>query len=156
MGVMILPMTLVAAWVLGITGVAAPGAPDGAPWDVLVLHWTLFMPVGIVFLVSALMHTVFAHRTASNIGWRTNGFQYEIGFVSLGLGLAGLWATYQSADAWIAVAIPTAAFLVLAGLYHVVEIRRDGNYAPGNTVILISDFGTPATLWAMLAATGSL
>ncbi len=156
MGVIILPLTLVAAWILGLAGVPAPGAPDGAAWDVLVLHWTLFLPVGIIFIVSAFMHTALARRTAAGIGWHTNGFQYELGFVSLGLGLAGIWATYQTSDAWIAVAIPTAVFLVLAGLYHVVGIVRDGNYAPGNTIILISDFGTPVTLWAMLAAVGAL
>ena len=156
MGVIILPLTLLAAWILGLAGVSAPGAPAGAPWDVLVLHWTLFMAVGVIFVVSAFMHTVLARQTAASIGWQTNGFQYELGFVSLGLGVAAIWASYQSSDAWIAVAIPTAAFLVLAGLNHVVEIVRDRNYAPGNTIILISDFGTPITLWAMLAATGSL
>jgi len=94
--------------------------------------------------------------TAASIGWQTNGFQYEIGFVSLGLGIAGIWATYQGSEAWIAVAIPTTAFLFLAGVNHLIEMVRDRNYAPGNSVIIISDFGTPITLWAMLAAVGAL
>ncbi|MBM3635235.1 MAG: stearoyl-CoA 9-desaturase [Actinobacteria bacterium] len=156
MGVVIIPLTLLVAWILGLAGVSAPGASAGASWDELVLHWTLFMPVGIVFLVSAVMHTVLARRTAASIGWQTNGFQYEIGFVSLGLGIAGIWATYQGSEAWIAVAIPTTAFLFLAGVNHLIEMVRDRNYAPGNSVIIISDFGTPITLWAMLAAVGAL
>lgn len=156
MGVVIIPLTLLAAWILGLAGVSAPGASAGASWDELVLHWTLFMPVGIVFLVSAVMHTVLARRTAASIGWQTNGFQYEIGFVSLGLGIAGIWATYQGSEAWIAVAIPTTAFLFLAGVNHLIEMMRDRNYAPGNSVIIISDFGIPITLWAMLASVGAL
>ena len=74
----------------------------------------------------------------------------------LGLGIAGIWATYQSSDAWIAVTIPTTAFLVLAGINHVIEMARDRNYAPGNSVIVISDLGIPITLWAMLASVGAL
>lgn len=148
---------LALAWILGLAGVSAPGSPAGATWDPQVLHWTLWLPVGIGFLVSGVMHTVFAKRTAKMIGWTTNGFQYEIGFVSLGLGIAGVWATYMSSsDAWVILAIPTTTFLVLAGINHVIEIVREKNHAPGNTLILISDFGTPITLWAMLAATGSL
>ncbi len=148
---------LALAWILGLAGVSAPGSPDGIAWDLQVLHWTLWLPVGIAFLVSGVMHTVFAKRTSKMIGWQTNGFQYEIGFVSLGLGIAGVWSTYMSSsDAWVIMAIPTTTFLVLAGINHVIEIVREKNYAPGNTLILISDFGTPITLWAMLAATGSL
>jgi len=38
----------------------------------------------------------------------------------------------------------------------VVEMVRDRNFAPGNSVIVISDFGIPITLWAMLASVGAL
>jgi hypothetical protein len=37
-----------------------------------------------------------------------------------------------------------------------VEIVREQNYAPGNTVILVSDFGIPLSLLALLIATGAL
>jgi hypothetical protein len=40
--------------------------------------------------------------------------------------------------------------------YHVVEIVRERNYAPGNTAILISDFGVPISLFALLISTGAI
>ncbi len=51
------------------------------------MRWMLFLPAGIQFIVSGFMHTVFAKSTASGIGWKTNGFQYELGFASWGLGI---------------------------------------------------------------------
>jgi hypothetical protein len=39
---------------------------------------------------------------------------------------------------------------------HVREIIRDRNYAPGNTAILISDFGVPVSLVALLLATNAI
>jgi uncharacterized membrane protein HdeD (DUF308 family) len=47
-------------------------------------------------------------------------------------------------------------FLLLAGVNHIVEIFRDRNYAPGNTVILVSDLGVPISLFALLLSTGAL
>ncbi len=47
-------------------------------------------------------------------------------------------------------------FLLLAGVNHVREIFRDRNYAPGNTVILISDIGVPVSLLVLLISTGAI
>jgi len=86
----------------------------------------------------------------------TNGFQYEIGFVSLGLGIAGVLAPYMNPDSWIIISIPTTTFLVLAGVNHVIEMVEKKNYAPGNTLVLISDFGTPLSLWILLFMTSTI
>ena len=155
MGVIIIPLTLLAAWILGLAGVSAPGAPADAPWDVLVLHWTLFMPVGIIFIVSAFMHTVLARRTAASIGWQTNGFQYEIGFASLGLGVAGILAGATVPAAWLPVAAAGAIFLVLAGANHVREMAKDRNFSAGNTTILLYDFGLPISYAIALFSVGA-
>jgi len=103
----------------------------------------LFLPGGIMFLVSGVMHTVFAKSTAKNIGWQTNGFQYEIGFVSLGLGLAGIVAGQSGYGAWWPIAIAQSVFLVLAGANHVRDMAKERNFAPGNTLVLLYDFGLP-------------
>ena len=154
MGLMV-PATFVVAWVLALTGTTAPGAVNGEATDVNSLRWMLFF-TGIIFLVSSVMHTILARKTAASIGWTTNGFQYEIGFVSLGLGLACLYAGQHSKEAWIAVAIPVFTFLVLAGINHVIEIVREKNYAPNNTLILIWDFGMPISIVALLFSTGAV
>ncbi|MFM8527769.1 MAG: DUF6790 family protein [bacterium] len=97
-----------------------------------------------------------SRKTAASIGWTTNGFQYEIAFVSLGLGLACLYAGHKGKEAWIAVALPTVTFLFLAGVNHLIEIVREKNYAPNNTLILIWDFGMPISLVALLFSTGAI
>ena len=154
MGLMV-PATFVVAWILALTGTQAPGAVAGEASDVNSLRWMLFF-TGIIFLVSAFMHSVLAKKTAASIGWTTNGFQYEIAFASLGLGLACLYAGQDSKEAWIAVTIPTVTFLFLAGVNHLIEVVREKNYAPNNTLILIWDFGMPISLVALLFATGSI
>ena len=105
-----------------------------------------------MFIVSGLMHTKYAEKTAALIGWQTNGFQYELGFVSFGLGGAGVYASLHGVESWITMAIPTTTFLLFAGINHVVEMIRDHNYNPGNTFVCISDFGIPISIWALLLA----
>ena len=154
MGLMV-PATFVVAWILSITNSGAPGGVSGEAWDVNALRWMFFFS-GIIFLVSSVMHSVLAKKTAASIGWVTNGFQYEIAFVSLGLGLACLYAGSNEKEAWIAAFLPTFTFLFLAGVNHLIEIVRDKNYAPNNTLILIWDFGMPISIVALLFATGAV
>ncbi len=116
------------------------------------MRWLLFLPVGIQFIVSGFMHTVFAKSTAKNIGWVTNGFQYEIGFVCWGIGIAGLLAMVRGPEAWLVSSVPVIVFLVLAGVQHVKQMAVERNFKPGNSLILISDFGLPISLIALLLA----
>lgn len=154
MGVLILPLTLVIGWALAIFGVGAPGASPGDSFSVVALHWMFYIPAGFMFIASGFMHTVFAKKTAENIGWATNGFQYELGFICFGLGLAGVISAYQGSGAWLALTVVISFFLVLAGVNHVIEIVKSKNYAPGNTLVLIYDFGLPISLWALMFSAG--
>ena len=74
------------------------------------------------------------------------------GVLSLGLGIAGIYASMNGSQSWIAVTIPTSTFLFFAGVNHVVEMVRNHNDNPGNTFVCISDFGVPISLWALLFA----
>ena len=105
-----------------------------------------------MFVASFFMHTVFARKTAANIGWQTNGFQYEIGFASLGLGVAGILAGATVPAAWLPVAAAGAIFLVLAGANHIREMAKDRNFSAGNTTILLYDFGLPLSYAIALIA----
>ena len=152
MGVWIVSFTLILAWALAILGISAPGQSNGSVFAVSALHWMFYLPAGWMFLASGVMHTFFAKSTAKNIGWKTNGFQYELGFVSYGLGLAGIVAAYKGESTWLVLTIVISFFLLLAGVNHIVEMIRSKNYSPGNTIILIYDFGLPISLWALLYA----
>ncbi len=152
MGVLILPIVWIVAWVLALAQVQASGYHADQGFSVNAIRWMLYLPAGWMFIVSGVMHTKYARRTAEMIGWQTNGFQYELGFVSFGLGIAGIYASTRGSESWMAVTIPTTTFLVFAGINHVVEMVRDHNYNPGNTFVCISDFGIPISLWALLFA----
>ncbi len=157
MGVVIVPLVLIIAWVLSLLGVTAPGANPGEPFAENAMSWMLSLPVGAMFIVSGFMHTVFAKKTAANIGWQTNGFQYEIGFGSFGMGIAGFVAAgTDQTVAWVCVSIAASVFLLGAAANHFREMIKDKNFAPGNTIINISNIGLPVSLWALLFATGAV
>ncbi len=152
---LVLPGMLVLAWIFALTGSTPPGAVIGESADISSLRWILYF-AGWVFLFSSVMHTFFAQKIAESIGWKTNGFQYELGFVSLGLGLGSLYAAQNGKQAWIAITLPIVTFLFLAGLNHLKEIVKDKNYAPNNTMILVWDFGVPISLAALLLSSNTI
>ncbi len=156
MGVLITALTLVLAWVLALLGVTPLGAQPGDDFAETAMRWMLSLPAGPMILVSGVMHTFFAKKTAAMIGWQTNGFQYEIGFASYGMGLAGLWATGQGPQAWVALSIVLSVFLLGAAANHIKEMIKDGNFHPGNSVILVYDIGLPLSMWGLLIFGGML
>jgi hypothetical protein len=157
MGALAPPILLLVAWVLALTGATPPGADADAGLDEHALRWILYLSVGWAGIGGGVMHTIFARPTAASIGWQTSGFQYEVGFANLGIGLAGLYAASQDiSQVWVAAAIVGGTFLALAGANHVKEIIRDRNFAPGNTVILVSDFGVPISLLVLLISVGAI
>jgi hypothetical protein len=152
LGPLALPIVWLVAWVLAVAGVQASGYHADQGFAVNALRWMFYLPAGWMFIVSGLMHTKYAEKTAALIGWKTNGFQYELGFVSFGLGIAGIYASLHESQSWITMAIPTTTFLFFAGVNHVFEMVKDRNFNPGNTFVCISDFGLPISLWALLFA----
>lgn len=151
------PLALALSWLFAYVGWYAPGTDAATPFTEQALRWVLYIALGWTAVVGSLMHTVLARRTAASIGWETNGFQYEVGFANLAMGLAGIYAgSSDRPEAWIAASIAGGVFLLLAAVNHIVEIVRDKNYAPGNTAILISDLGVPISLFVLLAASGRI
>ena len=151
---LILPALFVVAWVLALTGSLPPGGSESETLSESAIRWILYM-IAWAFLSSAVMHSVFAKRTAAMIGWQTNGFQYEIGFASLGLGVAGILAGATVPAAWLPVAAAGAIFLVLAGANHIREMVKDKNLSAGNTTILLYDFGLPISYAIALISIGA-
>ena len=91
---LVLPGMIAAAWVLALLGIQAPGGNGSGFSEINTLKWVLYF-AGWVFLFSSVMHSVFAKKMAKSIGWKTNGFQYEIAAVCLGLGLGCFYAVYR-------------------------------------------------------------
>jgi hypothetical protein len=150
----VLPALLFVAWAFALSGSTAPGAVAGEATAMGYLRWILYF-TGFVMIFSSVMHSIFARSMAASIGWTTNGFQYELAAVSLGLGGACFYAVHNGIEAMVTVSIPIVSFLFLAGVNHVFEIVRKKNYAPNNTMILIWDFGIPVSLVALLVSIGT-
>ena len=111
------PFLFVFSWALALIGVEAPGTDASTPFDELALRWMLFFGMGMSILGGAITHTVFGGGHAKLVGWETTGFQYEVGFASLGIGLAGIYASVvDESKAWVAASIAGGLFLLLAGL----------------------------------------
>ena len=146
---LVLPGMFVAAWAFALSGTNAPMSSAVESTDINTIHWLLYF-VGWVMLFSAVMHSLFAKKMAKSIGWVTNGFQYEIAAVSLGLGLGCFYAIGRSIEACVAIALPVITFLFFAGLNHLYEIIRDKNYAPNNSLVLIYDFGMSISLFVLI------
>ncbi len=120
--------------------------------EALVAYFFLFT-VGIGYLNNFLMHVVFAEYTAKFIGWADSPFQLEVGFASLGMGVAGLIAFRQNLTFRFAAFIPPAFFLWGAAGGHIYQIIKTHNLAPGNAgAILYTDMLLPVIGFALLYA----
>ena len=137
------------AWGLAISGSIPPGMTQANLFIDRSINWILYFS-GFAFLSAAVMHSVFAGKTAQSIGWVTNGFQYEIAAVSLGLGISCFYVLYWGRAVQISIAIPIITFLFFAGINHLREIVINRNFAPNNTLILIWDFGVSISLAVLL------
>jgi hypothetical protein len=145
----ILPGLFVLVWLLILCGVTPPGVMATDTAYAYCIRWLLYF-CGWAFASSAVMHSIFSKKMAESIGWRSNGFQYEIAAVSLGLCVGSFYAVYHEVEAWYAVSLPIISFLFFAGINHVIEIIRIKNYAPNNTFIIIWDFGIAISLGVLL------
>jgi len=153
MGVLILPFTVLLAWVLAAFGLSPFGGSPSDHFAENAMRWMLFLPAGLLAILGGFMQTVFAKSTAEEIGWTSNGFQYELGFASWGLGLGGILASTRGWDTWLVMTVASSVFLLFCAVQHVVQIIREKNFKPGNTLVLFCDFGLPASLIGLLIAT---
>jgi hypothetical protein len=116
-----------------------------------LLRYLFVFPLGLLGLWVFVGHVFFPVRAAADIGWNPSPFQFEVGYASLGLGLASLYAAYTTFYARVAVAIAASCFLVGAGIGHVHDIVSYGNLTSGNAgPILVTDFLTPMAVLALL------
>ena len=112
--------------------------------EVFLSYYMLF-PVGISNLVNFVFHVFFGDIAAKFIGWENSPFQAEVGFASLGVGIAGVLAYKASFPFRVATFIPPAAFSLGAAGGHVYQMIAAHNFSPGNVgLVLPSDILIPA------------
>ncbi|MGY3777136.1 DUF6790 family protein [Isobaculum melis] len=94
-------------------------------------------------------HVIKRKQVAKSIGWVSNGFQIEVGFVSLGIGICGLIGYWFNDRFWVATLIPVTTFLLGATFNHIKEMIIEKNFNPGNVLIILPDILIPLTLWLL-------
>ena len=92
-------------------------------------------------------HIIYADEVAASIGWPLNsGFQMELGFASIGIGLVGFLGFWNCAY-WLPFIIMRLIFAWGAGFTHILHMVQDNNFSPSNTGIVVYwDFIWPVVL----------
>lgn len=101
-------------------------------------------------IMSGLLgHIIYADEVAKSIGWATNsGFQLELAFASIGIGLIGFVGFWKQAF-WLPFIIAKTTFMWGAALTHILHVVEYGNFNPGNAgVVLYWDILLPIVLIA--------
>jgi len=110
----------------------------------------LVFTVGFFGIFNFIGHVVLREKVAKSIGWVSNGFQIELGIVSLGIGICGILCYWVRDNFWIATTIPFAIFLFGAAILHIKEMIKEKNFNKGNVVIVLPDILMPLTIIILL------
>lgn len=115
------------------------------------LSYYMLFPVGINNLVNFVFHVFFGDMAAKFIGWDNSPFQAEVGFASLGIGIAGVIAFKASLPFRFATLIPPVVFSLGAAGGHVYQMIAAHNFSPGNVgLVLPSDILIPVVGFILL------
>ena len=104
--------------------------------EALFSYYLLFA-VGINNLINFVFHVFFGNRAAKFIGWENSPFQAEVGFASLGVGIAGAIAFKASLPFRFATLIPPSVFSCGAAGGHIYHMITAHNFSPGNVGLVL-------------------
>jgi uncharacterized protein DUF6790 len=118
--------------------------------DKLLSDYILYA-VGLMYLYNFVVHTIFAETSAAFIGWANSPFQYEVGYASLGFGVAAIVAHRSNFTARLVAVLGPSLFLWGAAVGHIREILLTKNFSPGNAgVVLWTDLFLPVIGFVLL------
>ena len=118
--------------------------------EALFSYYLLFA-IGISNLVNFAFHVFVGDIAAKFIGWEQSPFQAEVGFASLGIGIAGVIAFSASLPFRFATLIPPSVFSLGAAGGHIYQMIAAGNFSPGNVgLVLPSNFLIPVVGFVFL------
>jgi hypothetical protein len=118
-----------------------------------MLLYLLIIAVGVSNLVGFTGHVFNSEQIAAQLGWVSNGFQKELGFVSLGIAIAGFLCARYKKEFWLAVIIILSTFYLGAAANHIYEMQLFNNFNPLNVFPMISDIIIPLSLivfWVLM------
>ncbi len=110
----------------------------------IILIYTIGLAGWFTIISGFMGHILYADQVASSIGWPLNsGFQMELGFAAIGIGLIG-FVGFWIRSFWLPFIITKSAFMIGAGITHLIHIFQHNNFSSNNAgVILYWDFLLP-------------
>jgi hypothetical protein len=116
------------------------------------LMWLLAGFYGLATLAAGLQHLFNSDRIAESIGWPTgSGFQHELGWAEVGLGVAGFLSIWFRGVYFLAPGIVGSFLYLGAALVHYRDVRKTGNINPGNAgPVFYVDIVVPIIVIVML------
>ena len=102
-----------------------------------LLSYHLLFAIGINNLINFVFHVFLGDISAKFIGWENSPFQAEVGFASLGVGVAGIIAFKASLPFRFATLIPPWAFSLGAAGGHIYQVIAEHNFSPGNVGLVL-------------------
>ena len=97
----------------------------------------LLFTIGLNNLLNFVFHVFFGDIAAKFIGWDNSPFQAEVGFASLGVGIAGIIAFKASLPFRFATLIPPVCFSLGAAGGHIYQMVVAHNFSPGNVGLVL-------------------
>lgn len=113
----------------------------------------VFYNVGVGFIYAGIFHAYFQAFTAAGIGWQPSPFQYELGWMEIGLGIVAVFALWRGFEFRLASTIIFVIFSLAAAAQHIQEILCCRNYAPDNAGLILwfGDIFIPLVLVVLAA-----
>lgn len=121
----------------------------------VVLLWWIVVTIGVAGIVGGLFHLLDGPGVAREIGFTRGdgGFQTEVGFGDLALGLAAVLCIWIRDRYWLAVLIVAAVSLWGDAYGHIHQEVVNDNHDPDNTgPVLYADIVFPLVGLALYAA----
>ena len=134
---------------IGIHFYATRGRPRPTPVTEIT-HFVIGLSGWFTFFAGLFGHIIYADEVAASIGWPLDsGFQMELGFASIGIGIVGFLG-FRNRAVWLPFIINKTAFGFGAGFTHILHAVQHNNFSPNNVgIILYWDFIFPVILIAL-------
>lgn len=132
-----------------------PGDRGGARAVEVVLLWWIVVAIGVAGIVGGLYHLFDGPDIAREIGFTRGdgGFQTEVGFGDLALGVAAVLCVRFRDRYWLAVIVMATISLWGDAYGHIHQEVVNDNHAPDNSgVVLYADILFPLVAIALYAA----
>jgi uncharacterized membrane protein YhaH (DUF805 family) len=137
-------------WLVGLIALAVTRTRDVRSAARVLLLWQLVVTVGLSGFLGGFGHLFMGNQIARSIGWAPgSGFQTELGYACLGMGLLGVGSYWFRDHFWLATVLFVTAFLVGSALVHVRDLWLAGDFRPGNAVTILPDLIGPLTLFVL-------